>query len=344
MTLSRSRRIQLVIAAFLAVVLAAGFWVGSLSQLARAHAELAPQRQVDAYLDAIIAGREKDAIRIGGIKELDVSLLMTQLAYRKVADRVTAYRVLSTSVHGTKATVVADVTQGAESYRNSFRLHSRSQLFGLVTVWRLNDQAPPRLTASVDGPSATLRHVDGIDMASFGVPAIPVFPGRYTVTAAATQEVTGGSMTILVKGFGKQAAAAPIKLGLTAQGETDLVQGMSAYLQHCLSEQSIAPDGCPFALDPDAGASYHDIHWTLDAMPLSAVTGWDQVDGSWQVTALVAGAAHIEATESGPYSGQVYTDPMPFGLTGLVTLDHGFTSLFTPTDFDAPGQAPAASS
>lgn len=318
-----------------------------------------PQRQVEHYLDAVVAGDVKQAIKLGRIDPAGGDEVLTGAVYKNVPDRVTSYTITETSVHGDEATVTADIRQGVQSYVNTFTLHPAPAVWGAIPEWQLDEQELPSIGIAVDAPSGTTATVQGVHL-SVADRYVYALPGEYTVHLDGDDYFSAPDQTVGIGGFaltGPQHGerTATFDAALTEKGTVSATRAVAKYLAGCIVQDSPEPPRCPFALSTDAGASYADSVWRLDQPTVSAFSPWQGYydvgsgDAGWQVSTIVPGTVDYDGMETlGSDRGEVYTDPFDFGLAGVITsIDAAgeATFVYTGSDFtDATDDSTTSSS
>ncbi|PSL36763.1 hypothetical protein CLV49_0361 [Labedella gwakjiensis] len=328
---SRGRVIGWIAAAVVVLLLVAGGIVGSVVGT-QANA---PEREVEEYLNALIAGDAEDALAVSNAEAGDADVLLTDDVYGDTDDRISGYEVGEAEISGDTAEVPVEITQGDESYDATFTLEKAGKAFVVFDTWSLQAPELGVVTYSVSGPEDTAVTVSGVDTtgvaAADGAVALPALPGTYTVALAGESEYLAAEpLTVTVLGFGADAATSVNAAGeestaltvtLTDAAVTAGEEAVEAYIDTCAASTDFRPEGCPFTAQGETpGYEYTNCVWTLDPRPTFTIGEYD--DGEWPVSTDSSGSASLECDVRDPGSGATGTataGPMGVDVGGAIT-------------------------
>lgn len=240
-----------------AVVLGVVFAMGMSTLLVR-FAFFGPEDIVHSYFDAL-ADRDADAA-------------WSMLDHRGSRGALLAQRALESDGYHPPAEVEVDGV-------------SRDGDRAVVTVAFEVDGVAQRLGITLAEGSGLLRRwqidnglfsVELADRATFGGLSlagvevgesgrIVAFPGGYEVTAADHPLFTLDSSTAIAGG-----EPVAVSLSVHAGGERAIEEQVRSYLDGCVSQSTLVPDGCPFESSTafyDYDSDYRDITWTMIEYP-----------------------------------------------------------------------------
>lgn len=336
----RGRVIGWVSAAVVLVLLVAGGIVGGvLGTQANA-----PEREVEEYLNALIKGDAEAALKVSNAKAGDSGVLLTDDVYGDTDDRISGYEIGETAISGDTAKVSVEITQGEESYDESFTLQKAGKAFVVFDTWKMEAPELGSVSYSVTGPEDTAVTVAGVDASKIkagdgGSVALPALPGTYTVALAGESDyLQADPLTVTVVGFGGDPATSvnsegeestAITVTLTDAAKTAAADAVDAYLDGCAASTDFRPEGCPFTAQGETpGYEYTNCVWTLDPRPTFTVG--EYADGEWPVSTDSSGSASLKCDVRDPASGASGTataGPMSVDVEGAITAfgDDGAT-------------------
>lgn len=306
-----------------ALLAAGGILVGVIT------AQRSPQAAAERFLTALVES-DPDAVvaalvgRPGG---------QTTLIGEGTAptDGVTAFQVVSSSVEGAEATVVAEVTLAGETNTVEIPLQLVRRDLGVFDVWRVDSTILPTVSITYARPDGMDLTVNGGTLAAFDGPSesgVPALPGTYVFEPTGGTDLYAADPVTVTVGFGDRGTAA-LPVHLTDAGRSAAQAAVNAALDACVGQPTFAPVGnCGFqALDDGAGATYTNIRWEILVRP--TVTFGDYTDhGGWAVSPASGGTLRMTAD---------YDLPGEYG-TGEATVDNVEQAGWI-TGFDADGIA-----
>jgi hypothetical protein len=255
-----------------------------------ASARNAPEKVVDAYLAAVVDGRIDDAVTMGGgVPDGMFPDLLTDEAYAAAGDHITGYTVSTAGVDTEGATVIAEIEQGDSQFTKSFRLTRSGREAVFVDTWALDPIDYSSITVSFDGPAGTDLTVNGaaIDATAANILSHPIaaLPGSYVVSATAPDgKVQIADDTVTVSSFSAEAEGgvdAVLSSTLTPEGEAAGQAAAAGYLDACLAQPVLAPEGCDFYAEATDGEVVTNLVWSVDPRPTFTIGAWTP-DG-WEV-------------------------------------------------------------
>lgn len=327
----RGRLAGWIAAAVVLVLLVAGGIVGGvLGTQANA-----PEREVEAYLDALVDGDAEGALDASNADVGDTGVLLTDDVYGAADDRISGYEIGEATITGDTAEVSASISQGEESYDATFTLEKAGKAFVVFDTWSLQAPELGVVSYTVTGPEGTAVAVSGVDTTEVapgddGAVALPALPGTYTVALAGESDfLQAEPLTVTVTGFGPDAAVSTnaageestaITVTLTETAVSAAGDAVNAYLDTCAASTDFRPDGCPFAAqgeNPDY--DYSNCVWTVDK---PTFTVGEFSDGEWPVSTDSSGSASLACDVRDPASGATGTStagPMDVDVSGAIT-------------------------
>jgi hypothetical protein len=279
----------------------------------------APDIPVKAYLQALVDGDATKALALAGIHPGTSDELLTDAAYRRATDRISAFRVTATeAAGGAGRLVVARITQGAAQYSAGFLVEQDGKGFGLG-LWHLAPQSLPTVRIAVDGPSGLSVTAAGValDAGASGADE-RVLPGTYTAALAADPLFTAPAVSVTAYlAPGAAPRQATLQVGLTEAATARIEAAVDAWLDGCAASTELAPPACPFRAVPTPGVTYSDGRWDIRSRPALARPSWSPQDGGWRVAASSPGYASFSAQAMrGGLHGTASTGVNPFGVSG----------------------------
>ncbi|WP_195706683.1 hypothetical protein [Paramicrobacterium fandaimingii] len=283
----------------------------------------APQNQVTAYLDLLKAGKAEQALKDSGVKVEKGDVLLTDEAYKAADDRISKYSISSTEVSGDSATVTASVSQGGETYDQTFSLSKAGKDLVIFDNWKLDPPDLGEISYELTGPESAQVAVNGVTVAEGG-DALRALPGTYKIAMADDQKVfqaEGVSTTIL--GFGNDSEETPeLAVTLSDEGVKAAEGAVTTFLDECEAKTEMAPDGCPNTASDRGTKKVEDVVWTIDPKPDFSVGDYD--GSGWAVTTGSPGEADISATVTWPddsvEKGVNLQQPVDIYVDGTVTF------------------------
>ncbi|PZE57676.1 hypothetical protein DEJ24_11740 [Curtobacterium sp. MCPF17_001] len=287
------------------------------------------ERPVESFLDDVEHGHLADALRAAGIDRGRDDVLLTDAAYARAGDKITAHRITSVQQGSDRATVQAVLTQAGRIVPATFELERSGTDWGVFPVWSLRAPALGSVQVVVQGPPRSTVQVAGVDVRTdaSGAADLRAFPGSYGVHLDGGKWFTATDSTAAVPGFGAAGTPVVVATTLTDAGVQAASKAVDAWVDACVASTSAAPDGCSFyAYGEDPANTYSGQEWTLDARPSVAVGGW--ASKGWAVETRSAGSATFRAQFTGPAGrGTATAGPITVNASGWITAfsDDGAT-------------------
>ncbi|KQP57666.1 hypothetical protein [Agreia sp. Leaf283] len=295
---------------------------------------VAPERQVDEFLQDLVDGRAEAALAVMGEKP---SGLLTDDAYTSSANHITDFTIGEPETTGDTSTVTAKITQGGTSYTQEFTLSKSGKSFIVFDTWQLEPLSLGAVDVQVQGPAGLSVQVDGTALDESDGTTLRAFPGDYEVSVGGDELFDAVPATASVVGLSDSAAGslatAAVTTTLTEAGIAAAQTAVDAYVDGCVSQQSLKPDNCGFEARAQDGVTYSDIRWTLTVRPTYSIGGWTR--NGWSVTTETGGTLDVVADSvdgagrSGP-SGTTISNYRPVGTVSVVDGAVEFTSSVLP--------------
>ncbi|WP_285725820.1 hypothetical protein [Psychromicrobium xiongbiense] len=327
--------------ALILIVVGCGLWY------ANASSSHAPENQVKAFLDKLVAGQVEEALALSSTDLTDADkTLINNKVYGSLSNRVSSYTLGKTTVSNGKATVPATLSTGSSDIPVDFTLHASGKDI-VVDTWTLEPVALPSLTVNFTAPASIAPTVAGVAIkpqvvaAAGAVPAslksitLKALPGTYPVKVA-TQDAafTVADVSVTVDSFaGKGPATATLKAVLTDAGKKAITDAVGAYEDGCAAKGSLVLTGCPFSgntTDPILKYTISDAKWVINSRPTVQVAEWTN-SGGWLVLSTTSGSASWSAKlDSATQTGTGSLDNRSFMVFGKVTEIKDGKANFTP--------------
>lgn len=288
----------------------------------------APDIPVKAYLQALVDGRVADALELAGVHPTKSDVLLTDAAYRRSSDRISAFAITGSSAAGGAGRVVgARITQGGARYDVGFLVQRSGAMFGLG-AWHLATQTLPTLAVAVDGPAEQKVTIGGVAVPTKnGEAKQRVLPGTYEVAGVADPMLTSTRTSAIATLADDQPQPVALRFGVSDAGRAQIEAAVRAWLDGCAASTELAPPACPFRAVPQDGVAYSDGRWDIRTRPTLAEPTWSAQANGWRVAAATPGYASFTAhATQGSLYGTASTGDEPFGISGTaIRSGSGFT-------------------
>jgi len=345
-------RVWIAMAAF-ATALCLGIGVTALVMVVNARQASQPSAVVSGYLSHVERGDISGALRMEGRAANPTEVLLTDRAYRQATDRMTGFRILSTSTLGSVSTVEARIQQKTGATTATFELNKANSPIGLLGVdtWRLQPVDLGTVEVTVGAPGRVDATLSGVPLGWKGaVLRIHAFPGTYSFAVTAQSPwFTLPSAAVTVDGFGRYDRFR-VPATLTAKGKDAATAAANAWLDTCAADADFHPTDCSFSLTSGAapGEVWTDQTWTVQSRPTLAIGDWDfgcrtpttadvSAGGCWPVTTSTPGEVAFHATYSIPATGEsgdiTSTGPVAADVQGSITSFTDSGAMFTSVDW-----------
>ncbi|MGN6206889.1 hypothetical protein [Humibacter sp.] len=298
-----------------------------------------PQAAVKPYLDALVKGDVKAAVKAGNIDTR--SPLVTQKVYSKTSQHVTGYSIEPAHTVGSEATVTVKYRQGSSRYSEVLRLKNTGRDMLFFTRWRLEPITLPTVKIAVGAPAADGITVNGATVGAESEMALDALPGRYNVSLPSTANYTVADKSTTISDLkdtgdtsGKDVVA--LEATFTNAGQHAANDAVNGWVAACIAQPTLTPTGCSFYLNN----TYPELHlsnlkWTLASAPVFDIGPWD--GHGWPVTTTTDGSATFLAdyTADDGSSGIVFSEaPVPVQVDGEITgFDKDGKAIFTSIDW-----------
>jgi hypothetical protein len=277
-----------------------------------------PEKQVDAYFDALASGHAGKAVDLARLKYSDGQrVLLTDSILTGSKKAITHVKIGNVNVDGDSATVTATYTIDGSEQSQDITLTKDGSHFGVFDRWKLAD--PELGSIFLDVPGATSLVVNGHKVpvsSSDGSITLPAFPGEYEISPRSDSSlVTYGSQTVSI-GTDEESLdfeAAPTD-ALTAKVSSEALE----FLNACIAKKEADPDGCP---NTTYESDLKNVKWTLDREPVISVES--DYDGGWAFSTTKEGKASVSGTSEPFFDGDTdthFTDETTIDLSGSVRI------------------------
>lgn len=302
-----------------------------------AAAQSMPRTVVARYLDALVHGHGREAMKLGGITPRSGDILLSQKAYATATDRITSFTLGAPVTRKGVTTVDATVEQGDRPYHRSFRV-VRAGGLPFLPLWKLAPVTPDTVEVETPGPSGLSFTIAGIKPSSDdGFAKLRALPGSYPVkVSSSSADYSAKSGVAISHPVGSVVTPTLFAAELSETGYADAKKAVEDWLDACLATQDAAPANCPFLVKDETanGVRLSDLRWALVTRPEVDMYG-DWHDGGWDVRGSggsVTATAKVTRLADGA-TGQVSTGDIPFAYSGTVTFT-GDGAVFTPARGD----------
>ncbi|KQO63638.1 hypothetical protein [Curtobacterium sp. Leaf261] len=303
----------------------------------------APERQVDAFLDALEHGHATAALKIAHVPTSGQPLL-TDAVYAKATDTITAHRIVSTRTSDGTADVAVVLTQGGSPIPTTFHLVDKGSTGVFFTKWQLDVVALGSVKVHVEGPSGAKVTVAGksVDPTSDDSTILSALPGTYDTAIADTKWYTGNAQAATVWGFASGDGTADITTTLTDAGKQAATDAVNGWVDGCIASTDIQPANCSFyAYGESPDNTYSDQKWTLDTRPVVEVGDW--TSRGWTMRTTTPGAATFTSSFTGPSGlGTGTAGPITFYADGYITAFTEAGATYAPAITNAAGGGAAS--
>jgi hypothetical protein len=321
MTPEKKRRVRIVLASIggaVVVLLGAAIAVSVVNQVV-----YSPQRQVESFLDAVIA---KDASAALAVADIDASsgepVLLTDAILKATKGGISGYTVTDVSTTGDYSVVTVDIEQGDRTEETSYSVEKSGTTAFVFDEWTLAPVYLPTLAISMSSGIAELD-INGVVVKPTAEELdarylqLPVFAGEYVVGSGGDDTWLAAKPQTVEVTVLKADGSADLALEPTEKFTASLDTQIADYLAACVAQKSLRADGCPIYTF-DFGA-VTDVVWTIDEPAVTSIG--NSFGGGWNIFTDERGSATVTYTKTG-YSGQVTqeTDTVEFSINGTVTM------------------------
>jgi hypothetical protein len=240
-----------------------------------------PDKPVEAYLDALVAGdAEASRSLLGRTSGDGQDALLANAVYGTADHRITAYELRDISVDDDTATVTAHLAQDGSTSTLEFTLTRTGSIGVFFGDWRLDGPEPITDISMVVPEDLQAIDVNGADVAlppgdpgayaSLRSVTLPALPGEYVVSPPAPSRYLsyGTRQVVTVPVDGPAPRGVLVKPAATPAVMADAVAEVTAALDRCIASPEASPSGCPNRSylfgDPE---DVRDPRWTLVEEP-----------------------------------------------------------------------------
>jgi hypothetical protein len=257
-----------------------------------------PQQKVTAYLHSIVAKDASAAVADGNVTPSGGSrVLLTNSVMRATKDGISGFSITSVHTSGDVASVDVQIDQGGTKSTKVYTVHRTGSSWLFFPTWALNAVSLPSLSVDLT-PGITSVVVNGVQVPVSSAEvdalsiALPVFPGKYTVSLGNTSRWVSAPAKSVVIGAaeGSSNGSVSLKVAPTSALEAAVTKQVQALLSSCVAEKVLAPTGCPFEEDNYGDSSA--VVWKIVTMPTFTLT--QATDGSWNLSPNQPGRATVK--------------------------------------------------
>ena len=324
MTPEKKRRVRIVLAAIgagVVVVLGASVAVSIINQVV-----FSPQKQVESYLDAIIAGDASAALDIGGVENSGSQrVLLTDAVLKATEGRITGYTITEVSSSGKTAYVTVDVNQDGEEEETAYSLTKSGTTALFFDNWTLEPVYLPTVMVAVS-PGIDEIDVNGtaVELTSeeqeSGYLEVLAFAGDYVIGSAGDDEWLSAEPQKVQVGISTVTGDPRLSLEPTEKFASSVDEQVAEYLAGCAAQKALYAEDCPIYVF-DYG-TISDVVWTIDEPAVTSLGS--SYNNEWYVDTEDRGSATVTYTNT-DYRGQAApeTQTMSFSVNGTVKMVDG---------------------
>lgn len=254
----RKRRRRIIVWIVVVLVVAALVAAGFVTRSILAKGKYGPQHQVEDYLQAVVDGDAKTAVKLLDPNVTnDKRVLLTDEVYKKTEGRPTEFSIDSTEFNGDHATVTASVVQDGKSEKQDFFLTKDGKTDVVFDEWKID--SGPQQDVGIGSVPKKLK-VNGV-LVDFGAVAssdedqktnkLPVLPGRYAFAAPkGSKYVSYGKDIELTRRFGPEPdggkAPEPVSFSTSYTPEVykDVESQLDEAIASCTKDKDMFVEGC----------------------------------------------------------------------------------------------------
>ncbi|MDN4609913.1 hypothetical protein [Arthrobacter burdickii] len=217
-----------------------------------------PDKPVEAYLDALVAGdAEASRSLLGRTPGDGQDALLSNAVYGTADQRITGYELRDISVNDDTATVTAQLMQDGSTSTLEFTLTRTGYTGVFFGEWRLDGPEPVTAismvipedlqTLTVNGAGVALPPGEATPYPGLRSVVLPALPGEYVVSPPAPSRYLsyGAQQAVTVTADGVASRGVLVKPVVTPSVMTDAVAEVTAVLDRCIASTEAAPSGCP---------------------------------------------------------------------------------------------------
>lgn len=329
MTKEAKRRLMLVlglVGGALALVVAGIIGVAVVSSTM-----FAPEKEVEAYLDAVSAGDYGKAAELAPPNAPNGNrILLTDAVGAKTEKRVTSYTIDDVTKSGDSATVTATLDQDGKRTQQVFTVQRDGSRFLVLPEWKLGEVDYSEITffvpngiekISVNGVEVDITKLETQpEVEGYLAASLPVQPGTYEFTAPALSEYVEAAPVSIPVGadgtMGDQGGDVSPDYTLNQKGVEKVQADVNAKIDECAATGDPSPEGCPLMT-----YSYNDIPgtWTVASYPVIAVQ--QDGEGSFYVSTETSGSATFTYSYDSFGTATQMTQEDTLTVNGQVELD-----------------------
>ena len=244
-------------------------------------AMFSPEKEAEAYLDAVVDGDAARAVELAPVGAEASDALLTNEIYQGVRDRITGYDITDVEEFGDTVTVTVDLEGIEDGDDVQLTLVSQGNRALFFDDWRIDDGG---LASAVSVPlpeSSSSLSVNGTMVPAEGdVVDLWALPGTYTFDPFGGSEWLESSDTATTVPPFSFGIYADVSEPAPSQALKDAVDAdIAEWIDGCMTRTEPDPSGCPQEIYP-YGDDIRNLEWELDTMP---TVSWDGFYGTFPV-------------------------------------------------------------
>lgn len=299
----------------------------------------APEKQVEAYLDALEEGDVETAVDLAppNVPTAEQALLTDAVA-GSAEDRIDGHRIRDVEESGDTVIVTAEVTQDGVTQEQYFTLSRDGRTAVVFPNWRLGTVEYPSMAVYVpEGATALIVNGQEVPVEGLAVEGeaavLTVVPGTYEVTLPETSEFiapVSSSLFVPADPEGWYELLATPYYELNEAGVAEIQSQVNAQIDECADTTEESPEGCEldawaYGIIEDSGS------WEITKYPTVQV---EPGEGGWYVgtdypTGYGEATFSYQAESWGDEEPTDETDEASFGFSGVAVLEDDGTLVVT---------------
>lgn len=241
-----------------------------------------PEKQAEAYLDALVAADVDRAVELAPVDADEASTaLLTTKVYKAAGDRITGYDITNVEKHGGAAVVTVDLKGVKDGDDVELTLKADGRRGVLFRDWKVTDGGLARevTLAMPDGSSAL--QVNDVEVTQVGDEEMDLWalPGSYAFDPYGDSKwLTPSDARTTVPASESYGLYPEIEDPQPSEDLKALVDSrIEGWVTDCMAATKLEPAECPQSTF-GSGDKQRKVRWSLTTMP---TVSWDSFDGTF---------------------------------------------------------------
>jgi hypothetical protein len=286
---------------------------------------------VISYLDSIVAKNASAAVSFDNLNAGDSRALLTNSVMRATKDGISGFSITSVQTSGNTASVEVQLDQAGTKSTEVYTVHRTGSTWLVLPTWVMDSVSLPHLTVEFT-PGITSVAVNGVQIALSSADvdaqsiAVPVFPGKYTVSLGNTSQWVNATAKSVVIGA-SEGTPNDYSVSLTVTPTSALTAAVTkqvkALLNSCVTQNVLDPTGCPFEEYFFSDRTYYSaVVWKIVTVPTFTLS--PSTDGTWTLLQDQPGQATVDYNVDYGFGSMSEVDnDVDIEISGAVTFDGG---------------------